>query len=119
MIIITKKSPDPGAVNPPVHFYIDADMDASVRTFCQDDDEGKLAVNGIVLTSVGWQELRNRTPEAIALKELTEALDKRLAHCIGHDKPGTPTFGLGSFLSGDNDVVSALQEARVLVRRMK
>lgn len=56
----------------------------------------------ITLTIQGWQELRDLTPEAVALKELVTAVnDLNLA---GQVAP---------------HLVSALQEARVLTRRME
>lgn len=57
----------------------------------------------IQLTREEWDSLCARTPEAVALKELLEAID------------GAP--GIGNHVTPE--LASALQEARVLVRRME
>lgn len=57
----------------------------------------------IGLSKETWESLRAQTPEAVALKELLEAID------------GAP--GISNHVTPE--LASALQEARVLVRRME
>jgi hypothetical protein len=83
-MIVTKKTPD--------HVVIETE-----------DINGK--TQHLEISAKKWQELRNLTPEARALKELVELLD---------DQPRIPRApGYSS------ELLSALQEGRALVKRME
>lgn len=94
-MIITKKDD---------HILIEADeVDDHIVSF-RDEPPKTLC-----LTEDGWVALRHLTPEARALRELVEALE-------GSDEQHRDMIRRA--LGFSPELASALQEARVLVRRM-